>query len=159
MNERKNRNPLQRLEQYQPSKTVLFWACAGSAIVAIVVGFSWGGWVTGGTAQSMADQSAAEARQQMAAIVCVDRFLAAPDAGVQLTALKQMSSSYQQGKFIEDGGWANVSLADAEPTTKRRSSTDDRKAAALCGQELAKHEVTTPDEAAQIDDDGVTVAQ
>ena len=55
--------------QYQPSKAVLFWACVGSAILAMVVGFSWGwvtswgGWVTGGTARAMAEESAAQARQ------------------------------------------------------------------------------------------------
>jgi hypothetical protein len=31
-----------RFKDYQASKTVLFWACAGSVIVATVVGFSWG---------------------------------------------------------------------------------------------------------------------
>ena len=55
MQERKNRNQLQWFDQYRASKTVLFWACAGSAIVATIVGFSWGGWVTGGTARDMAD--------------------------------------------------------------------------------------------------------
>ena len=56
--------------QYHPSKAVLFWACVGSAILAMVVGFSWGwlvtswgGWVTGGTARAMAEESAAQARQ------------------------------------------------------------------------------------------------
>ena len=40
----------QRFQQYRASKAVLFWACAGSALVATIVGFSWGGWTTGGTA-------------------------------------------------------------------------------------------------------------
>ena len=79
MQQRKNGSQLQWFDQYQASKTVLFWACAGSVIVATVVGFSWGGWVTGGTAQAMAEQSAAQARQEVAAVVCVDRFMAAPD--------------------------------------------------------------------------------
>jgi hypothetical protein len=25
---------------------MLFWSCAGSVVVALVVGFTWGGWVT-----------------------------------------------------------------------------------------------------------------
>ena len=57
MQERQNRNQLQWFDQYRASKTVLFWACAGSAVLATVVGFSWGGWVTGGTAREMAEQS------------------------------------------------------------------------------------------------------
>jgi hypothetical protein len=70
MNQRHNYKLLQRFDQYQASKTVLFWACAGSVILAIVVGFSWGGWVTGGSAREMAEKSAAQARQELAAVVC-----------------------------------------------------------------------------------------
>jgi hypothetical protein len=43
-----------RWEDYQPSKTTLVMACAATAIVTVIVGFSWGGWVTGGTSQSQA---------------------------------------------------------------------------------------------------------
>jgi len=57
--------------------------------------------VTGGSAQTMAEDSAAQARQQLAAVVCVDRFMATPDVGVQLTALKEITSSYAQSKFVE----------------------------------------------------------
>lgn len=32
-----------RWENYQPSKTMLVWACIAAAIATIVVGFSWGG--------------------------------------------------------------------------------------------------------------------
>ena len=49
----------QRFQQYRPSKTALFWSCAGCVVVATVVGFSWGGWTTGGSAQDMADKAAA----------------------------------------------------------------------------------------------------
>ena len=34
--------------------------------------------------------------------------MAAPDAGVQLAALKEITSSYAQSKFVEDGGWAII---------------------------------------------------
>jgi hypothetical protein len=34
----------------------------------------------------------------VAAIVCVDRFMAAPDAGSRLTALQESTSPYAQGK-------------------------------------------------------------
>jgi hypothetical protein len=36
------------------------------------------GAFTGGSARAMAEQSAAQARQEVAAVVCVDRFMAAP---------------------------------------------------------------------------------
>ena len=151
-----NRNLSQRFKDYQASKAVLFWACAGSVVAATIVGFSWGGWTTGGTAREMAENSAAQARQEMAAVVCVDRFMAAPDVGVQLAALKGMERSYQQSKFVEEGGWALIVPASTPPD--RKASADDRKAAALCADELAKREIPTPGKAALISDEAV-VAQ
>jgi hypothetical protein len=148
MQDRKSSNLLQRLDQYRPSKKVLFWACAGSVIAAMVVGFSWGGWVTGGSALAMADKAAAQARQELAAVVCVDRFMAAPDAGVQLTALQEMKSSYTQGQFVQDGGWAIMPVSSSAESSSSASSTDHRKAAGLCAEELAKREIPTVGEAA-----------
>ena len=135
---------------------MLFWACAGSVIAATIVGFSWGGWVTGGSAREVADDSAAQARQELAAVVCVDRFMAAPDAGDQLTALKEITSSRAQGKFVEDGGWAIIVPASSPTDYKMRA--DHREAAGLCAEELAKREMPTAGKAAQIGAEAV-VAQ
>ena len=55
MQQGQNQTLSQRFQQYRASKAALFWACAGSAIVATIVGFSWGGWVTGGSAREMAE--------------------------------------------------------------------------------------------------------
>jgi hypothetical protein len=143
MAERQKPSQLQWFDQFRASKTQLFWGCAGSVVVAIVVGFTWGGWVTGGTARTMAEQSAAQARQELASVVCVDRFMAAADMPVQLSALKALERSYQQGKFVEEGGWAimPVGLGDEAAATSSSSSSDQRKAAALCAEALAKQEV------------------
>jgi hypothetical protein len=156
MQQGQNQTLSQRFQRYQASKAVLFWACAGSVIVATIVGFSWGGWVTGGSAAKMAEKSAAEARQELAAVVCVDRFMAAPDAGDKLTTLKDIESPYAQSKFVEDGGWAIIEPAGSPPD--RKASADDRKAAGLCAAELAKRENPMPAKAAQIDGEAV-VAQ
>ena len=116
----------QRFQDYQASKTALFWACAGCVVVATVVGFTWGGWVTGGSAREMAVDAAAQARQELAAVVCVDRFMAAPDVGIQLTALKEITSSYAQSKFVEEGGWATIVPASTTPDRKARAMTARR---------------------------------
>ncbi len=158
MQQRRNGSQLQRFDQYQASKTVLFWACAGSVIIATVVGFSWGGWVTGGSAQAMAEQSAAQARQEVAAVVCVDRFMAAPDMLAQLTALKGIERSYQQGKFVEDGGWAIMPVSSDAEASAPVSSSDQRMAAGLCAEALAKQEVPAAGQAQQMNE-ATTVAQ
>jgi hypothetical protein len=156
MQQHQNRTLSQRFQQYHASKTVLFWACAGCVTLATIVGFSWGGWVTGGSAREMAEESAAQARQELAAVVCVDRFMAAPDAGVQLTALQEMTSPRAQGKFVEDGGWAII--VPASSPTDYEARADHREAAGLCAAELAKREIPTTGKAALINDEAV-VAQ
>jgi hypothetical protein len=158
MQEHTKGGQLQRFDQYRASKTVLFWACAGSVILATVVGFSWGGWVTGGSARAMAEKSAAQARQEMIAGVCVDRFMAAPDAGNQLTALQAMTSAYAQGKAVSDGGWAVIPVSSSAEPTKPVSITDQREAAELCAADLAQREAPTPGKAEVIDHEA-TVAQ
>ena len=156
MQQGQNQNLSQRLQQYQASKTVLFWACAGSVIAATIVGFSWGGWVTGGSAMEMAEESAAQARQELAAVVCVDRFMAAPDAGVQLTVLQEITTPRAQGKFVEDGGWAII--VPASSPTDYTARADQREAAELCAAELAKREMPTA-EKAELTNDDAAIAQ
>ena len=147
-----NRSRLQRFDQFQASKTVLFWACAGSVIAATVVGFSWGGWVTGGSAREMAEESAAQARQELAAVVCVDRFMAAPDVAALLTVLKGIERSYQRGKFVEDGGWAIMPVSSDAEASAQVSSSDQRKAAGLCAEALAEQEVPAARQAQQVNE-------
>jgi hypothetical protein len=97
----------QRWREYRPSKAALFWSCVGSVVVALIIGFTWGGWVTGGTAKEMADKAVRDARAELAANVCVQRFVDASDARAQLAALKK-TSSWQRDDFIEKGGWAKL---------------------------------------------------
>jgi hypothetical protein len=120
----------QRWDELQPSKTMLAWACAGSIAATLVVGFTWGGWVTGGTARDMAGDAGDEARGQLASVVCAESFMAAPDAAVQLAALKDLSGTYQQRQFVEKGGWAVMPGKDAP----------DRRTVDLCTRVLAAWE-------------------
>jgi hypothetical protein len=98
----------QRFEEWRPSKTVLFWSCVGCVVATIIVGFAWGGWVTGGTAEEMAADAADRGRAEVAAAVCVEKFMNAADARSQLASLKDTRSSWQREDFIENGGWARI---------------------------------------------------
>jgi alpha/beta superfamily hydrolase len=62
----------------------LLQGIAIGVVATMVVGFSWGGWVTGTTAKSMA--SAAETKGQMSALVplCVAQFMATDGAVAKL---------------------------------------------------------------------------
>ena len=96
-----------RWEDYRASKTAVFWACAACIIATLVIGFTWGGWVTGGTAGRMAAHAATVARTDLAAAVCVSRFEAGSDAAANLAALKA-SDSWKRSDYIEKGGWTTL---------------------------------------------------
>ncbi len=87
------------------------WGALGGAVLLAVIGFTWGGWVTGGTASQMAQKEANIAVVKVLAPICVDKFQNAPEAVANLTALKAVSS-YQQASFVSDGGWATMVGSD-----------------------------------------------
>lgn len=121
-----NQTMSQRWENYQPSKTLWFWSVAGAAVLTMIVGFTAGGWTTGGSAMKMAENSARDARAELVANLCVEKFVSASDASQNLAKLKE-TSSYQRDNFITDGGWAK--LAGVEKNAPG--------AAELCAKELA----------------------
>jgi hypothetical protein len=98
---------LEHWENYQASKTVVFWACAACVVATLFIGFGWGGWVRGSTAEQMATQAATDARADLAAAVCVTRFETASDATANLATLKA-SDSWNQGEYLEKGGWVTL---------------------------------------------------
>jgi alpha/beta superfamily hydrolase len=117
----------QRWENYQPSKSTLGWACAAAAVATMIIGFSWGGWVTGGTSQRMVSAASDAARANLASIICVEKFKAAPDAAARLVAFKAITDTYKKRQFVETGGWATM------PGEK----SSDRRAAEGCALALA----------------------
>jgi alpha/beta superfamily hydrolase len=96
-----------RWEDYQPSKGIWFWSCVACIVATLVIGFSWGGWVTGGTATKMAADAAVGASAQLAAAECVHRFKDGPDATAQLAVLKK-ADNYDRSDLIQKGGWATM---------------------------------------------------
>lgn len=98
-------------------KPAAYGAVAGGIAVAIV-GFMWGGWVTGGSAEARAQAAADTSRTDLAAAICVQNFLADEGARENLAEIKQFANASQQRTFIENGGWAVMpdSEAVARPT-------------------------------------------
>jgi hypothetical protein len=81
------------------------WGMAGGAVAAAIIGFTWGGWVTGGRAETDSTQRMNAAVVAALAPVCVERFQAAPGMANNLTELKKVDS-WSRGEFVEKGGWA-----------------------------------------------------
>lgn len=98
----------QRWDDYRPTKATLGWACAGTAVATMVIGFAWGGWVTGATSRELASSAATMARSQLATDICVERFQAASDSASRQGELQALTSAAARRQFIEAGGWATM---------------------------------------------------
>jgi hypothetical protein len=111
-----------RWDEYQPSKSILVWACAATAVATMIIGFGWGGWVTGGSSQAQAKVAGDVARSELVSVICIDRFNALPDKAAQLVTLKALADNYKKREFVEAGGWA----------TMPGQTTADRRGAEAC---------------------------
>jgi alpha/beta superfamily hydrolase len=71
----------------------------------MIVGFSWGGWMTAGTADKIAAERADSAVVAALTPICVEKFLQNSDAKANLAVLQKISSNWEQGQYLEKGGW------------------------------------------------------
>jgi hypothetical protein len=83
------------------------WGIAAGAVALAVVGFGWGGWLTGGKAEAAALMRVNDAVVVALAPVCVDKFQRAGNSAANLAALRKVET-WSQGDFVEKGGWATV---------------------------------------------------
>jgi hypothetical protein len=108
------------------------WGAVSGAITLAIVGFAWGGWVTGGSAEKLAAERAEQAIVASLVPICVAQFQGqkSPDAKGRLAAMKAIES-WQQGDYIQKGGWATMPGAadNAEP---------NRDVASGCAEALVK---------------------
>ena len=87
-------------------RTRLLQGIAIGAIASMAIGFSWGGWVTAGTANRLSAEQASAAVVAALTPLCVEKFLQNNDAKANLEVLKKISSNWEQGNYVEKGGWA-----------------------------------------------------
>jgi hypothetical protein len=120
-------NFAQRIELYRPTKSALGWCCVLSVIGTMIVGFTWGGWVTGSTAADMASKAAEGANAKLAGAICAAQFNNGPNVAVDLAALTKLDT-WQRGDFLKKGGWTSLPGAK-EPVTG---------AADLCARQLTE---------------------
>jgi hypothetical protein len=80
-----------------------FWSAIGGAIVFTVIGFKWGGWVTGGTAQIMAEEAVVDRLAQ----ICVVQFNQDSQKDQKLKELKE-AGAWERDSFVEKQGGATM---------------------------------------------------
>ena len=100
-----------------------FWSAIGGAIVLATIGFNWGGWVTGGTAEGMA----ADAVVDRLTLICVAQFTQDPEQAQKINELKK-KDLWDRQNYVEKQGWATM-LGETKP---------DSKVADACAKELLK---------------------
>jgi len=96
-----------RLSKAQPSLKVLIWSCVACIVLTIIIGFTLGGWVTGGTAQNMAEESAEKAVVDRLAAICIVQFKQDPEKDKKLEELKK-TDSWGRRDYVKKQGWATM---------------------------------------------------
>lgn len=101
----------------------LLQGAALGAVATLIIGFYWGGWVTGGAAREMTQKGSTAAVIAALSPICVDKFQRSANATTNMTELKKVSS-YQQADFVEKGGWATLPGSDKADTAVARACAD-----------------------------------
>lgn len=102
---------------------------ATGAIVLAIVGFTWGGWVTGSTAAKMASEQAKT--EVLAALVpiCLDQSNKDPQLADKLAGLGR-AQYYERGDLLMKTGWATMPGA-ADPNRLVASACAEKLSAVL----------------------------
>ena len=104
----------------------LLQGVAIGAIASMAIGFSWGGWMLGSTANRHAAEQANTAVVAVLTPICVEKFLQNSEAQANLAALREIPSNWQQGQYLEKGGWA----------TRPGATSSDYELARACATKL-----------------------
>lgn len=113
----------QRWAAAQPNKVVLFWACVATAVLTMVIGFNWGGWVTADTAQDMAQDMADDAIVQRLAPICFAQFAQDPDRELKRSEMIEQANS-QRVRYVQEQGWATISGEEQPDRNVARACSD-----------------------------------
>lgn len=84
------------------SLTRLLQGAAAGAVATIVIGFHWGGWSLGSTADKMAKDRSELAVVAALAPVCADKFRAQPEAAAKTIALSKVDSWKRVNEFPKE---------------------------------------------------------
>ena len=76
------------------------WGIVCGAIIAMIIGFAWGGWTTAGTTETMTEEAVLASQ----AAICVAQFMKDADHEEKLKEFEKLDS-WKRDDFIEKGGW------------------------------------------------------
>jgi hypothetical protein len=76
------------------------WGLICGAIIAMIIGFGWGGWTTAGTTKTMTE----EAVMASQAAICVAQFMKDSNLEEKLKEFEKVDR-WKRDEFIKKGGW------------------------------------------------------
>jgi len=79
------------------------WGLVCGAVIAMIIGFSWGGWTTAGTTQTM-NEKAVLASQAEICVAQFAQFMKEPNHQEKIKEFREIDS-WKRTEFIEKGGW------------------------------------------------------
>jgi hypothetical protein len=97
-------------------------------LVTVLVGFNYGGWVSGSSAEQMANKQSTAAVTAALLPFCVSQSKADPEATAKTAEFGALKSWYERRDFVMKAGWATMPAA--------QSPNSDL--AAACAEVLAK---------------------
>ena len=103
------------------------WGAIGGGIVLAIIGFAWAGWVTGSSAQKMAEELAQNTVVARLAPICVEQFNQDSEKDLRLKELKEVGD-WKGRNYVEEQGWA----------TMPGENEADSQVAAKCAELLAE---------------------
>lgn len=92
-------------------KPAIMGAIAGG-VVTMIVGFNFGGWYLGSSAETLADKQSNTAVVAALVPVCVSQSQMDPEGVAKLKTFSAIKSTYEQRDFVMKAGWATVPKTD-----------------------------------------------
>ena len=106
----------EKLRETRPSKKNVFGLMVAAAVATMIVGFNWGGWVTGGGVQQRVDTGVRDAVASRLVPMCVAQFNLDPQKAPKLAELKAITSTWSRPDYVKKQGWATMP-GEKEPDT------------------------------------------
>jgi len=108
------------------SVTRLLQGAFAGAVATLVIGFMWGGWVTGGTAKSMTSEAVEATQVTLYSPVCVERYIA-------------KATPEQRAEFAKENDWNRDSVIEKTGfATPPGASSPSDAVADKCAETLSK---------------------
>ena len=95
------------------------WGLICGAVIAIIIGFAWGGWTTFRTTQKMSEEAVLASQ----AAICVAQFMKQPNHEEKLKELGE-EEYWKRDDFIKKGGWDKMPGQEKADNAVARACAD-----------------------------------